>query len=104
MKRIGFTAAGIVGTALYYNNRNRELAVKALYALFAADIGINVGVAGGDSRIDAAAAAGIYYGSTKASSNLNITGDDKSPGYEAMAGFAASLAYDWYLRSQMKKI
>ena len=53
IKRIGVTAAGIVATAIYYNNRNRELAIKGLYALFAAGVGINIGMAGGDSRMGA---------------------------------------------------
>jgi hypothetical protein len=100
-KRIGVTAAGIVAAAVYYNNRNRELAIKGIYALFAAGVGINIGIASGDSRVDSAAAAGLYYGFTKASASLNLTGEDRSMGYESLAGFAAGLAYDWYLRSQV---
>ena len=100
MKRIGVTAAGIVATAIYYNNRNRELAIKGIYALFAAGVGINIGIASGDSRVDSAAAAGLYYGFTKASASLNLTGEDTTMGYESLAGFAAGLAYDYYLKNQ----
>ena len=99
-KRIGITAAGIVATAIYYNNRNRELAIKGIYALFAAGVGINIGIASGDSRVDSAAAAGLYYGFTKASASLNLTGEDSTMGYESLAGFAAGLAYDYYLKNQ----
>jgi hypothetical protein len=100
VRRIAVTAAGIVGTAIYYNNRNRELAIKGLYALFAAGIGINIGMASGDSRVDSAAAAGMYYAFTKASARLNLTGEDSTLFYESMAGFAAGLAMDYYQKNK----
>jgi hypothetical protein len=103
MKRIGITALGIVGTAFYYGNQNRELAIKALYALFAAGLGINVGVAASDSRVDAAAAAGIYFAFSKASYSLNMLGQNRTLGYESLAAFLVGIGYDFYVRKQMPK-
>lgn len=103
MRRIAVTAAGVAATALWYGNQNRELAIKSLYALFAAGIGINAGMIAMDSRVDSVAAAALYYAMTKASSSLNLTGEDMYLGYESLAAMAAGLAYDYYIRSSLAK-
>ena len=98
MTRVALGAIAAVGTAAYYGTEPNRIAIKGVYALFAAGIGVNVGMLGGDSRIDAAATAASYYALTMASGR--ISGKDKWSIYEAGAILASGAAYDAYLRSQ----
>jgi len=102
LKRIAATTIGAIGSAAYFNgtlNLNAT-AIKAVYAAFAGGIGINVGMMAGDSRADAVAAAAIYYGFSRASGFLNVTGNDRNIGYEAMVAMVAGLAADYWLSKQ----
>jgi hypothetical protein len=98
MTRVAIAAIAAVGTAAYYQTEPNRIAIKGVYALFAAGIGVNVGMLGGDSRIDAAATAASYYALTMASGR--ISGRDQWSIYESGAILASGAAYDAYLRSQ----
>ena len=90
-------SVGACGVGYYYGNPTRAVGFKALYATLATGIGINVGLVMGDSRIDSASAAAIYWLIVGASGYLNVSSADPSRLHEAV-GIAALGRAPWATR------